>query len=46
MMQMSDSLIIIGIKAPLYAVLAGASIIEKHFTLDNKFSNFRTMHSR
>ena len=31
----------IGIKAPLYAVLAGASIIEKHFTLDNKFSNFR-----
>lgn len=31
----------IGTKAPLYAVLAGAKIIEKHFTLDNKFSNFR-----
>ena len=31
----------IGTKAPLYAVLAGASIIEKHFTLDNKFSSFR-----
>ena len=31
----------IGTKAPLYAVLAGARIIEKHFTLDNKFSNFR-----
>jgi N,N'-diacetyllegionaminate synthase len=31
----------IGIKAPLYAVLAGAQIIEKHFTLDNKFSKFR-----
>ena len=31
----------IGTKVPLYAVLAGARIIEKHFTLDNKFSNFR-----
>ena len=31
----------IGIKAPLYAALMGAKIIEKHFTLDNKFSNFR-----
>ena len=31
----------IGTKTPLYAVLAGARIIEKHFTLDNKFSNFR-----
>jgi N,N'-diacetyllegionaminate synthase len=31
----------IGIKAPIYAALVGAKIIEKHFTLDNKFSNFR-----
>lgn len=31
----------IGTKVPLYATLVGARIIEKHFTLDNKFSNFR-----
>lgn len=31
----------IGTKAAVYAVLSGAKIIEKHFTLDNKFSNFR-----
>ncbi len=26
---------------PIYAVILGAQIIEKHFTLDKKFSNFR-----
>lgn len=31
----------LGIKAPVYAVAAGARIIEKHFTLDNQYSDFR-----
>ncbi len=31
----------IGISAPLAAVTLGASFVEKHFTLDNNFSNFR-----
>ena len=31
----------IGMKAAVYAVLLGAKIIEKHFTLDNNFSNHR-----
>jgi len=31
----------IGIIAPLIAYSFGANIIEKHFTLDNNFSNFR-----
>ena len=31
----------LGTKACILAVAAGAEIIEKHFTLDNKFSNFR-----
>ena len=31
----------IGILAPIIAYTQGASIIEKHFTLDNNFSNFR-----
>jgi sialic acid synthase SpsE len=31
----------LGIKASIYAVAAGASIIEKHFTLDNQYSDFR-----
>ena len=31
----------IGIVAPIIAVTYGAKIIEKHFTLDNNFSNFR-----
>lgn len=30
-----------GIKAPVYAVAAGAKIIEKHFTLDKNYSDFR-----
>ena len=30
----------IGIKACIYAALLGASIIEKHFTLDKNFSEF------
>lgn len=31
----------LGIKAPVLAVAAGARIIEKHFTLDKNYSNFR-----
>jgi N,N'-diacetyllegionaminate synthase len=31
----------IGIKSAVYAVAAGARIIEKHFTLDNNYSDFR-----
>jgi N,N'-diacetyllegionaminate synthase len=31
----------IGISAPLASVNLGASFVEKHFTLDNNFSNFR-----
>lgn len=31
----------LGIKASIYAVAAGARIIEKHFTLDNQYSDFR-----
>ena len=31
----------IGIKAALLSVVAGARIVEKHFTLDKKYSNFR-----
>jgi N,N'-diacetyllegionaminate synthase len=31
----------IGIDAAIYAVAAGARIVEKHFTLDKNYSNFR-----
>lgn len=31
----------LGIDAPVYAVAAGARIIEKHFTLDKQYSDFR-----
>ena len=31
----------VGTDASIYARCAGAEIIEKHFTLDNNFSNFR-----
>ena len=31
----------VGIEAPIVAASLGANIIEKHFTLDNNFSNFR-----
>lgn len=31
----------LGIQAPILAVAAGAKIIEKHFTLDKKYSDFR-----
>lgn len=31
----------IGFEASIYAKFSGAKIIEKHFTLDNNFSNFR-----
>jgi len=31
----------IGIKAAIYAVAVGARIIEKHFTIDNNYSDFR-----
>ena len=31
----------IGTLAPIIAYTLGANVIEKHFTLDNKFSNFR-----
>jgi sialic acid synthase SpsE len=31
----------LGIDASVYAVAAGARIIEKHFTLDHEYSNFR-----
>ena len=31
----------IGIEAPIVAASLGAKVIEKHFTLDNNFSNFR-----
>ena len=31
----------IGIEAPVVAAALGAKVIEKHFTLDNNFSNFR-----
>ena len=33
----------IGIKASIYAAVLGASIIEKHFTLDKNFQNFMTI---
>lgn len=31
----------VGIEAPIVAASLGANMIEKHFTLDNNFSNFR-----
>ena len=31
----------IGIKASCYSILLGAKVIEKHFTLDKNYSNFR-----
>ena len=31
----------LGTKASIYSVFAGARIIEKHFTIDNNYSNFR-----
>ena len=31
----------IGLDASVYAILLGANVIEKHFTLDNYFSDFR-----
>ena len=31
----------LGVQAAAYAVAAGARIVEKHFTLDNNFSDFR-----